>query len=135
MTKSHFSDSTGLMSSNVSTGHDLAKLVIAAYRHPVIRQYSTDSRYVVDPGGPVLKYRNSNGLIEKADWDIGLQKTGYIAEAGRCLVMQAQVSGRPVVMVFLDSKSKEARLADAGRVRRWLEGRAASAMVRTAQRS
>ena len=122
--------------SNVSSARDLAKLVMAAYQHPLIRQYSTDSRYVVDPGGRMLQYRNSNGLIENPDWEIGLQKTGYISEAGRCLVMQVHVSGRPVVMIFLDSKSKQSRLADAGRIRKWLENRGASAMsLRAANRS
>jgi D-alanyl-D-alanine endopeptidase (penicillin-binding protein 7) len=136
MSSSHFSDSTGLNSTNVSSARDLAKLVIAAHRHPLIRQYSTDSRYAVDPGGPQLQYRNSNGLIENPEWEIGLQKTGYISEAGRCLVMQVHIADRPVVMIFLDSKTKQSRLADAGRIRKWLENRAASAMAqRTAQRS
>ncbi|MCE2871660.1 MAG: D-alanyl-D-alanine endopeptidase [Oxalobacteraceae bacterium] len=136
MVGSRFSDSTGLSSSNVSSARDLAKLVMAAYQHPLIRQYSTDSRYAVDPGGRMLQYRNSNGLIENPDWEIGLQKTGYISEAGRCLVMQVHVSGRPVVMIFLDSKSKQSRLADAGRIRKWLENRGASAMsLRAASRS
>jgi len=136
MTSSNFADSTGLNSGNVSSARDLAKLVVAAYQHPLIRQYSTDSRYAVDPGGRMLEYRNSNGLIERSDWEIGLQKTGYISEAGRCLVMQVHVSGRPVVMIFLDSKSKQSRLADASRIRKWLENRGASAMSeRTAQRS
>jgi D-alanyl-D-alanine endopeptidase (penicillin-binding protein 7) len=126
MDSSQFSDSTGLNSSNVSSARDLAKLVMAAYQHPLIRQYSTDSRYAVDPGGRTLEYRNSNGLIESTDWEIGLQKTGYISEAGRCLVMQVHVSGRPFVMIFLDSKSKQARLEDASRIRKWLESRGAS---------
>ncbi len=136
MVSTRFSDSTGLSSSNVSSARDLARLVVAAYHHPIIRQYSTDSRYAVDPGGRMLQYRNSNGLIENPDWEIGLQKTGYISEAGRCLVMQVQVAGRPIVMIFLDSKSKQSRLADAGRIRKWLENRAASAMSeRSAKRS
>jgi D-alanyl-D-alanine endopeptidase (penicillin-binding protein 7) len=136
MSSSRFSDSTGLMSTNVSSARDLAKLVVAAHHHPLIRQYSTDSRYAVDPGGRLLQYRNSNGLIENPDWEIGLQKTGYISEAGRCLVMQVQIADRPVVMIFLDAKSKQSRLADAGRIRKWLENRGASAMSqRAAQRS
>lgn len=136
MNSSHFADSTGLNSANVSSARDLAKLVNAAYHHPLIRRYSTDSSYVVDPGGRALQYRNSNGLVEKSDWEIGLQKTGYISEAGRCLVMQVHVTGRPVVMIFLDSKGKHSRLADASRIRKWLENRAASAMsARVAQRS
>lgn len=136
MTSTRFADSTGLNSANVSSARDLAKLVVAAYQHPLIRQYSTDSRYAVDPGGRTLEYRNSNGLIENPDWEIGLQKTGYISEAGRCLVMQVHVSGRPVVMIFLDSKSKQSRIADASRIRKWLENRGASAMnERAGQRS
>ena len=128
MSGSHFADSTGLSSTNVSSARDLAKLVIAAHRHPLIRQYSTDSRYAVDPGGRQLQYRNSNGLIENPDWEIGLQKTGYISEAGRCLVMQVNIADRPIVMIFLDAKSKQSRLADADRIRKWLENRATSAM-------
>jgi D-alanyl-D-alanine endopeptidase (penicillin-binding protein 7) len=136
MDSSQFSDSTGLNSSNVSSARDLAKLVVAAYQHPLIRQYSTDSRYAVDPGGRTLEYRNSNGLIESSDWEIGLQKTGYISEAGRCLVMHVHVAGRPFVMIFLDSKSKQARLADASRIRKWLESRGASVVSeRRANRS
>lgn len=135
MASSQFADSTGLNSGNVSSARDLARLVIAAYQHPLIRQYSTDSRYAVDPGGRTLEYRNSNGLIEKPDWEIGLQKTGYISEAGRCLVMQVHVSGRPVVMIFLDSKSKQSRLADASRIRKWLENRDASAMKERSAKS
>ena len=136
MTNSRFADPTGLSSANVSSARDLARLVVAAYQHPLIREYSTDSHYAVEPGGPTLEYRNSNGLIENPEWAIGLQKTGYIAEAGRCLVMQVNVAGRPVVMVFLDSKTKQSRLADADRIRKWLENRAASAMTqRQANRS
>jgi D-alanyl-D-alanine endopeptidase (penicillin-binding protein 7) len=136
MNSSHFSDSTGLMSTNVSSARDLAKLVLAAHHHAIIRQYSTDSRYAVDPGGPQLQYRNSNGLIENPDWEIGLQKTGYISEAGRCLVMQVNIADRPVVMIFLDAKSKQSRLGDASRIRKWLENRASSAMSQhTARRS
>ena len=129
MTNSRFADPTGLSSSNVSSARDLARLVVAAYQHPLIREYSTDNRYAVEPGGPTLEYRNSNGLIENPEWAIGLQKTGYISEAGRCLVMQVNVAGRPVVMIFLDSKTKQSRLADADRIRKWLENRAASAMA------
>ena len=121
MNRTRYVDSTGLSSGNVSSAHDLAKLVVAAYQHPVIRRYSTDSKYVVEPGAGALHYKNSNYLIEKSDWDIGLQKTGYISEAGRCLVMQARIDGRSVVMIFLDSKGKLSRIADAARVRRWIE--------------
>ncbi|MES2535184.1 MAG: D-alanyl-D-alanine endopeptidase [Pseudomonadota bacterium] len=129
MTHTRYVDSTGLSSNNVASARDLAKLVIAAHRHPIIRQYSTDGKYAVEPGGPVLQYKNSNHLVENPEWEIGLQKTGYISEAGRCLVMQARIEGRPVVMVFLDSKGKQSRLADAGRIRKWLENIKPSAMT------
>lgn len=131
MTNTHYVDSTGLSSNNVSTARDLAKLVIAAHQHPLIRQYSTDSKYAVEPGGPMLQYRNSNHLVDNPDWQIGLQKTGYISEAGRCLVMQTQIEGRSIVMVFLDSKGKSSRLADAGRIRKWLENARPTALGRT----
>jgi D-alanyl-D-alanine endopeptidase (penicillin-binding protein 7) len=131
MVNTHYVDSTGLSSNNVSTARDLAKLVIAAHQHPLIRQFSTDSKYAVEPGGPMLQYRNSNHLVDNPDWQIGLQKTGYISEAGRCLVMQTQIEGRPIVMVFLDSKGKSSRLADAGRIRKWLENVRPTALGRT----
>ena len=121
MNDTHYVDSTGLSSHNVASAHDLAKLVMAARRHPVICQYSTDTKYVVEPGGRPLQYSNSNHLVANPSWEIGLQKTGYISEAGRCLVMQAMIEGRAIVMVFLDSKGKQSRLADAGRVRKWIE--------------
>jgi len=87
----------------------------------LIREYSTDTQYAVHPGGRPLEYISSNRLTSSKDWEIGLQKTGYISEAGRCLVMQAMIEGRAVVMVFLDSKGKYSRFADAGRIRKWLE--------------
>jgi len=121
MSGTHYVDSTGLSSSNVATARDLAKLVSAASHHPVLCQYSTDTKYVVEPGGHSLQYANSNRLVNNPDWEIGLQKTGYISEAGRCLVMQANINGRQIVMIFLDSKGKYSRLGDAQRIRKWLE--------------
>lgn len=121
MLDTHYVDSSGLSSQNVASARDLVKLINAAYQHPIIRQYSTDSKYVVNPGGRPLEYSTTNKLVANPTWEIGLQKTGYIAEAGRCLVMQAMVEGRAIVMVFLDSKGKYSRLADAGRIRKWLE--------------
>jgi D-alanyl-D-alanine endopeptidase (penicillin-binding protein 7) len=132
MTHTRYVDSTGLSSSNVASAGDLAKLVAAAYQHPIIRQYSTDTRYAVDPGGSILEYRNSNHLVENPEWEIGLQKTGFISEAGRCLVMQAKIEGRAIIMVFLDSKTKMSRLADAGRIRKWLETPRQPTMSRSA---
>lgn len=122
MKDTRYVDPTGLSSQNIASARDLAKLVIAAYQHPMIRNYSTDEKYMVSNGRGKLNYINSNSLIGNADWDIGLQKTGYITEAGRCLVMQARIEGRPVVMVFLDSKGRLARIGDASRIRKWLEG-------------
>jgi D-alanyl-D-alanine endopeptidase (penicillin-binding protein 7) len=133
MTNTRFVEPTGLSSNNVASAHDLAKLVVAAAEHPIIRQYSTDSQYAVDPGGATLRYKNSNVLVANPDWEISLQKTGYISEAGRCLVMHAIIEGRPIVMVFLDSKGKLSRLADAGRIRKWLEAAKPPVMSRSAQ--
>jgi D-alanyl-D-alanine endopeptidase (penicillin-binding protein 7) len=121
MMDSRFVEPTGLSSENVSSARDLVKLVMAAYEYPLLRKYSTGDEAAVIPGRHTLKYRNSNRLVGNPDWEIGLQKTGYISEAGRCLVMQAVIEGRPVVMVFLDSKGKLSRLGDAGRIRKWLE--------------
>lgn len=132
MSDTHYVDSTGLSSHNVASARDLAKLVVAAYQHPVIREFSTDPRYGVDAGGYQLQYMNSNRLVMNPGWEIGLQKTGYISEAGRCLVMQTRIDGRPVVMVFLDSKGKDSRLADASRVRKWLEVSRPQALTQTA---
>lgn len=123
---------TGLSSQNVSSANDLAKLVIAAHEHPVIREYTTNTDYQVDTGGPVLQYRNSNRLISNPTWNIGLQKTGYIVEAGRCMVMQAIIKGRSIVMIFLDSKGKYSRGADASTIRKWLREVKIPAMADTA---
>ncbi len=121
MAHTRYVEPTGLSSKNVSTANDLAKLVIAAQTHPIIRRYSTYRAHSVSPGGSALQYRNSNRLVSSAGWDILLQKTGYISEAGRCLVMNAVIDGRSIVMVFLDAQGKFSRAADAGRVRQWLE--------------
>lgn len=120
MTDTRYVDSTGLSSHNVASASDLTKLVLAAHQHPILGQYSTDQQFSVTPGNYSVHYANSNRLVTNPDWEIGLQKTGYISEAGRCLVMQANIEGRPIVMVFLDSKGRFSRLADASRIRNWL---------------
>ncbi|MFC0348503.1 D-alanyl-D-alanine endopeptidase [Undibacterium danionis] len=121
MNDTSYVDSSGLSSKNVASARDLVKLINAAYQYPLIREYSTDSKYAVNPKGKqLLEYGTTNKLVASSDWNIGLQKTGYIAEAGRCLVMQAIIEGRAVVMVFLDSKGKYSRLADAGRIKKWI---------------
>lgn len=135
MNDTRYVDSTGLSSHNVASARDLAKLVVAAYQYPVIRDYSTNARYAVDTGvGHQLQYINSNRLVLNPSWEIGLQKTGYISEAGRCLLMQSRIDGRPVIMVFLDSKGKDSRLADAGRVRKWLESSKPQTLVQASAR-
>ncbi|WP_428425634.1 D-alanyl-D-alanine endopeptidase [Methylibium sp.] len=121
MTDTRYVEPTGLSSRNQSSARDLAALVGAAYQHPLIRELSTSQEYSVAVGRRTLQYRNTNGLVRNPAWDIGLQKTGYIAEAGRCLVMQAQLAGRKLIMVFLDSAGKYSRLGDAERVRHWIE--------------
>jgi D-alanyl-D-alanine endopeptidase (penicillin-binding protein 7) len=121
MTDSRFVDPTGLSSGNQSSARDLATLAAASYNQPIMRELSTSPGYRLAVGRKTLQYNNSNGLVRSDNWDIGLQKTGYIAEAGRCLVMQATVAGREVIMVFLDSVGKVGRLRDAERVRHWME--------------
>ncbi|HKR38145.1 MAG TPA: D-alanyl-D-alanine endopeptidase [Paraburkholderia sp.] len=121
MTDTHFENSTGLTSHNVSTARDLVKMVNAAYQYPMIRQFSTDRSYDVFTGKRNLAYNSTNALVRNASWDIGLQKTGFINEAGECLVMQTTIHNRPVIMVLLDSSGKYSRFADATRVRTWLD--------------
>jgi D-alanyl-D-alanine endopeptidase (penicillin-binding protein 7) len=121
MSDTRYVEPTGLSSQNVASARDLAKLVAAAQQQPLLCQYSTDSRYVVDTSGRTLQYANSNHLVSNPTWEILLQKTGYITEAGHCMVMRAVIEGRAIVMVFLDSKGKDSRLADAGRIRKWLQ--------------
>lgn len=121
MSDTRYVEPTGLSSRNQSSANDLAVLVGAAYKEPVLRELSTSHGREIEVGRRTLQYNNTNRLVKSANWDIGLQKTGYISEAGQCLVMQAQVSGRKLIMVFLDSAGKLSRIADAERVRRWVE--------------
>ncbi len=121
MRDTRFVEPTGLSSDNQSSARDLATLVSVAYERPILRDLSTSPSYQLDLGRRTLQYNNSNRLVRNPEWEIGLQKTGYISEAGRCLVMQAKVAGRKVIMVFLDSAGKLARVQDAERVRRWVE--------------
>ncbi|MCS0611429.1 D-alanyl-D-alanine endopeptidase [Massilia kyonggiensis] len=132
MNDTQYVDSSGLSSQNISSARDLAKLVKVAHEEPLLRQYTTDPNYVVQASGRALQYHNTNYLVASPDWNIGLQKTGFINEAGRCLVMQAMIQGRNVIMVFLDSKGKQSRTADAGRMRRWLEALKPAALPATA---
>lgn len=121
MRDTHFDDPTGLNSNNVATANDLAKMVIAAHRYPLIREFTTTSDATININGRELTYRNTNPLVKSSDWDVGLSKTGYIQEAGKCLVMQARVAAKTVVIVLLDSAGKLTRVGDANRIRRWME--------------
>ena len=121
MRDTRFSDPTGLSPSNVSSARDLARLVLAAQQHPVIGQYSTRESATVYALGRPIAYRNTNGLVRGGQWDIGLSKTGYISEAGRCLVMRVRLASRDLVVVLLDSWGKYSRIGDANRIRKWLE--------------
>ena len=116
MEQTHYVDSSGLNSHNRSSARDLAILADAAHDEPVLRKYSTSPGYRLGS----LQYVNSNKLVREGEWPIGLQKTGYISEAGQCLVVQTRVKGRNLIMVFLDSASKVTRIKDAEIVRRWL---------------
>lgn len=120
MTDTRYVEPTGLSSRNQSSARDLATLVKHAYQHRIIRELSTSLEYQIAVGARQLQYHNTNGLVKNPEWEIGLQKTGYISEAGRCLVMQARLAGRQVIMVFLDSAGRYSRIGDAERVRKWM---------------
>jgi len=124
MIHSHFVDPTGLSSENVASPEDLSKLVIAASRNPSIREYSTDQRYTVRVHKHLVEFHNTDNLVANPTWNIIVQKTGYITEAGKCLVMEAVIEGRNVVIVLLDSAGKLTRVADAKRVKTWMEATA-----------
>ena len=122
MWHSRFVDGTGLSNGNVSNAQDLSRLVGAAHRHPLIREYTTGTQYTVRlANGRKMQFSNSNRLVRNSGWEIGLSKTGYISEAGRCLVMQAQIAATPVIIVLLDSWGQFTRTADANRIKKWIE--------------
>jgi D-alanyl-D-alanine endopeptidase (penicillin-binding protein 7) len=123
LTQTHYVDSSGLSPANVSSPQDLAKLVAAAAKYPVITEYSTTGavNVTLPDSKRKLNFVNTNALVRNSDWKIGLSKTGYINEAGKCLVMQAMIANQPVVIVLLDSWGRLTRVADANRIRKWLE--------------
>ena len=125
MSNSRFVDATGLHPGNVSTAGDLAKLAAAAHRYPLIREYTTTDYFRIESEEKrrrhVLAFVNSNRLLKSRQWEIGLSKTGYISEAGRCLVMQAMIGDKPRIIVLLDSWGKLSRIGDANRIKRWIE--------------
>ncbi|MDR3683318.1 MAG: serine hydrolase [Geothrix sp.] len=123
---SRFEDPTGLSSGNVATAWDLARILEAAYRYPEIRDFTTRPETTLQSGRRSIQFPNTNALVRNPRWNIGLSKTGYIEEAGRCLVMQAMLANRPVLVILLDSWGKYTRLGDANRIKQWLEARLGS---------
>ena len=134
MKDTRFLDPTGLNSGNVSTAQDLVKMVQAAQHYDVIHESTTASSHTVGLGGRhPMRYSNTNPLVKNASWNIGISKTGYISEAGRCLVMQARINQHPVVIVLLDSWGLRTRVGDANRIKKWMES--AYARARNTRRS
>lgn len=123
MQHTRFVDSSGLHAENVSTAEDLVKMVTAGYRYDAIREYTTTAAHDVDMPGSRrnLEFKNTNVLVRNKEWDIGLSKTGFIAEAGRCLVMQVNIASKPMIIVLLDSVGKFTRIGDATRIKKWVE--------------
>ncbi|MFZ5503397.1 MAG: D-alanyl-D-alanine endopeptidase [Pseudomonadota bacterium] len=122
MSDTRFVEPTGLSSDNVSTARDLVKMVTAAGNYPLIHKYTTTASYsVTGKGGRELRFNNTNPLVKNASWEIGVSKTGFISEAGRCLVMEATIDDRPVVIVLLDSSGSRSRIGDANRIKQWME--------------
>jgi serine-type D-Ala-D-Ala endopeptidase (penicillin-binding protein 7) len=130
MTNTHFVEPTGLSSENTSTPEDLAKLVMAAAQSPVIRRYSTSRGFTIRSGRHMVAYHNTDSLVDRASWHIVVQKTGFTNAAGHCLVMQAVIDHRTVVMVLLNSWGKYTRVADASRVRQWTQAQLTRRVVR-----
>jgi serine-type D-Ala-D-Ala endopeptidase (penicillin-binding protein 7) len=126
MLDTHFEDPTGLTSNNVSTAIDLVKMVAAAHKYQLIRDLTTTAEAKVDVDGQDLAYRNTNPLVRSPSWQVGLSKTGYISEAGKCLVMQARLAEKPVVIVLLDSAGTLTRVGDANRIKHWMDSTYAS---------
>jgi D-alanyl-D-alanine endopeptidase (penicillin-binding protein 7) len=123
MSSAHFVEPTGLSDENVASPEDLSKLVMAAAKVPAISEYSTDGGYVVRVGRRMVRFGTTDSLVTRPDWKIQVQKTGYISEAGRCLVMQTVIEDRTVVIVLLNSYGKRTRVADARRIRKWMEAK------------
>jgi D-alanyl-D-alanine endopeptidase (penicillin-binding protein 7) len=136
MQNTRFLDPAGLNSNNVSTAYDLVKMVAAARDYPLIHQYTTAASHSVDGWrGREMRFVNTNPLVKNASWDIGVSKTGYISEAGRCLVMEATINQRPVIIVLLDSWGKRTRIGDANRIKKWMESNNTRARIRMMARS
>ncbi len=117
-----FEDPAGLSDGNISSAKDLGHLMEKVLNYPLICAYTTQSDAAIQSGRKQLHFGNTNALVHNARWDIGLSKTGYIEEAGRCLVMQTRMAHRPILLVLLNSVGKNTRLADASRIKQWMEG-------------
>ncbi|MBN1365658.1 MAG: serine hydrolase [Syntrophaceae bacterium] len=126
LSSTRFQDTTGLSGGNLSSAKDLAKLVDAAYQYDLIRDFTTRKSATIFAGWHILKFRNTNKLVRNSDWDIGLSKTGFTGEAGKCLVMQANVAERSLLIILLHARNSRARINDANRIKSWLESRSAS---------
>jgi len=136
MVSTKFFDPTGLNSTNVSTAQDLVKMVIAAQGYADIQRCTTSQSHIVQVDGRrSLRFSNTNPLVKNSQWEIGLSKTGYISEAGRCLVMQAKITNRPMVIVLLDSWGKRTRVGDANRIKHWMESAVAGPVRHVSRRS
>ena len=123
LTETNFNDPTGLSSGNVSSARDLVRMADTAYQYPLIRECTTCEEAIIISGCRKLAFHNTNQLIRSSQWQIGLSKTGYIDEAGRCLVMQAYVAHRPLMIVLLDARGKQTRVGDANRIKQWFDRR------------
>ncbi|HYA14245.1 MAG TPA: serine hydrolase [Syntrophales bacterium] len=132
LTDTHFEDPAGISSGNVASARDLARMVDAAYRYPIVREFTTCKKATIWSGKRRLEFHNSNLLIRSPRWQIGLSKTGYIDESGRCLVMQANLAQRPVLIVLLDAQGRLTRFGDANRIKQWMEGSSQSRRKRKA---
>ncbi len=132
MKNTRFADPTGLSGDNTATARDLARMVDAAYRYPLIREFTTMTEgKLVFENQREIDFRNTNPLVKSESWEIGLSKTGFIQEAGRCLVMQAYIAGKPVIIVLLDAVGKLSRIGDANRIKRWMETTTRTGIART----
>jgi D-alanyl-D-alanine endopeptidase (penicillin-binding protein 7) len=130
LVNTHFMDPSGLSSGNVSSAHDLAKMANAAYQYPLIRELTTCEEAMIKSGARKLAFKNTNKLIRSSRWQIGLSKTGFIDESGRCLVMQANVAQRPFLIVLLDAPGSQTRFGDANRIKQWIEKTSPPAITR-----
>jgi D-alanyl-D-alanine endopeptidase (penicillin-binding protein 7) len=122
LSNTRFEDTAGLSSGNTSSAQDLALMVDAAYQYSLVREFTTREEATIQSGRRTLEFHNTNRLIQNPRWQIGLSKTGFTNEAGRCLVMQASVAQRSLLIVLLDAQGKLTRFADANRIKQWMEG-------------